>query len=255
VETLEDLLLSDGLIGVIMAGGYSDWQNWRRVEHHSTQGSVTAAAVLFLTETCQFLEQTRRDRSSSRACSNSCSRVDGRTTSGTDPPPKFCDEIFSKAMNVELEKTQAIDTEPTRHGSRHELLRVSRRTIAGFILLAVVGLTIYGRQWYRQYQHRRQVRIEFIAQHAQDCADSWRSLETALHAYEEAHKRLLDQLATEDAEAIMNREIPGYLTKAAALHDSVIHGRAICPAQADPSRESNTDRVGTVDGIDVRDLY
>jgi len=49
--------------------------------------------------------------------------------------------------------------------------------------------------------------------------------------------------------------LPNYLTKAAALHDSLILARTICPAQADSSRESNTDRVGAVDGVDVRDLY
>jgi hypothetical protein len=80
-------------------------------------------------------------------------------------------------------------------------------------------------------------------------------VEIALHRYEEAHKRFLDQLTVEDTEAVINRDAPDYLTKAAALHDSLIHARAICPAQADPSRESNIDRVGAVNGVDVRDLY
>jgi hypothetical protein len=140
------------------------------------------------------------------------------------------------------------DTEPASRGFR-------RLKIAGVVVLvAGVALEAYGRPWYRQYQHRRQIRAEFATEHAKDCAESWHSVETALHRYEDAHRRLLDQLAAEDTDAVINRDVPDHLTKAAALHDSLIHARAICPAQADPARET-TESVLAIDGVDVRDLY
>jgi len=182
-------------------------------------------------------------------------------------------------MPVDPKRMLFTDTDPATRGFRHELVRalsdavtgppsrgkpnpshsphlrgVRCLKIVGVVLLAVVALVV-GRRSYRQYQHRRQVRTEFAAQHAQDCAESWNGVETALHPYEEAHKHLLDQLTTEDTEAVVNRDVPTYLTRAAALHDSLIHARAICPAQADPSRATNTDRVGAIEGVDVRDLY
>ena len=95
---------------------------------------------------------------------------------------------------------------------------------------------VYDRIWCRQYQHRRQIRAQFATDHAKDCAESWNGLETALHRSEEAHRHFLDQLGAEDTEAVINRDVPDHLTKAAALHDSLIHARAICPAQADPAR-------------------
>jgi hypothetical protein len=162
-------------------------------------------------------------------------------------------------MPVEPERRLFTDTELPTRGFRYELLRglsdavLGRLKIAGIVvLLAAVAMLVYG---HRQYQHRRQVRAEFAAEHARDCAESWNGVENALHPYEEAHKHLLDELAAEDTEAIVNRDVPDYLTRAAALHDSVIHARAICPAQADPSRETNNDRVGAIDGVDVRDLF
>jgi len=176
-------------------------------------------------------------------------------------------------MPVEPKRMLFTDTDPATLGFRHELARtlsdavtwgksnpshsrhVRSLKIVGVVLLAIVALVVCGRRSYRQYQHRRQVRAEFAAQHAKDCAESWNGVETALHPYEEAHKRLLDQLTVEDSEAVVNRDVPTYLTRAAALHDSLIHARAICPAQADPSRATNTDRVGAIDGVDVRDLY
>ena len=151
-------------------------------------------------------------------------------------------------MPVEPESALLADTEPASRGSR------SLKIAGVAVLLAAVALEVYGRPWYRQYQHRRKVRAGFASEHAKDCAESWRGVETALHRYEEAHKRLLDQLAAEDTEAVINRDVPDHLTKAAALHDSLIHARAICPAQADPERES-TELVVAIDGVDVRDLY
>ena len=152
-------------------------------------------------------------------------------------------------MPVEPERALLTATAPLSRGVR-------RLRIAGVVVLvAAVAFQIYGRPWYRQYLHRRQTRSEFATAHAKDCAESWQSVEIAQHHYEEAHKRFLDQLTVEDTEAVINRDAPDYLTKAAALHDSLIHARAICPAQADPSRESNIDRVGAVNGVDVRDLY
>jgi len=160
-------------------------------------------------------------------------------------------------MSVEPARTFFTDTEPGTRGFRREQLSVLRhlKVASVVVLLAAAALALFGRWLYGQHQHRRQVRTGFITQHAKECAESWRGVETTLHRYAEAHQRLLDQLAVEDTEALINRDLPDYLTKAAALHDSLIHARAICPAQADPSRENNTDRVRVIDGVDVRDLY
>ncbi|HXY50954.1 MAG TPA: hypothetical protein VEI01_15980 [Terriglobales bacterium] len=159
-------------------------------------------------------------------------------------------------MPVDPQRALFTDTEPATHGFRHELLRIPRLKTAGLVVLLVaVALAVYGRTLYQQHQHRREIRNEFVAEHAKDCAESWDGVETTLHPYEEAHRHLLDQLAVEDTEAVINRDVPNFLTKAAALHDALIHARATCPAQADPSRQTNTDRVGAVDGVDVRDLY
>jgi len=162
-------------------------------------------------------------------------------------------------MPVEPERELFTDTVLPTRGFRHELLHrlldavLGRLKIAGIVLLLAAGvMVVYG---HRQYQHRRQIRAKFTAAHARDCAESWNGVENALHPYEEAHKHLLDELAAEDTEAVINRDVPDYLTRAAALHDSVIHARAICPAQADPSRETNNDRVGVINGVDVQDLY
>jgi len=151
-------------------------------------------------------------------------------------------------MPVGPDRELLADTEPAWRGFR-------RLKIAGVVvLMAGIALEVYGRLWYPQYQHRRQIRAEFATEHTKDCAESWHSVETALHRYEDAHKRLLDQLATEDTDAVINQDLPDHLTKAAALHDSLIHARAICPAQADPAREA-TESVVAIDGVDVRDLY
>jgi len=162
-------------------------------------------------------------------------------------------------MPLEPERKLFTDIELPTRGFRHELLRrlpeavLGRVKIAGIVvLLAAVAMVVYG---HRQYQHRRQIRAEFAAEHTRECAESWSGVENALHPYEDAHKHLLDELAAEDTEAVINRDVPDYLTRAAALHDSVIHARATCPAQADPSRETNNDHVGVIDGVDIRDLY
>ena len=121
------------------------------------------------------------------------------------------------------------DTEPASGGLR-------TLKIADGVLVAGVTLEVYGRTWCRQYRHRRQIRAQFATDHAKDCAESWNGVETALHRYEEADRQLLDHSAAEDTEAVINRDVPDHLTKAAALHDSLIHARAICPTQADPAR-------------------